>query len=222
MPYFQFSLNPDNNFQCIVKFYIHLLPQNQTMFDQTNEILIDGKNGFKNIFQQFFQPLCHLSSHYLEDHDEAKEVVQDAFVKLWEVRRNLDEDSNIRNFLFTLVKNNCLNLLKRKQLLLKHHEKLKWMEMHYQYESLSRMGDDYLEFNELKDKIDLAIKNLPEHCRVVFEMSRFEELKNREIAEKLGVTQKTVEAHLTKALKILRNDLKEYLPVIVVITKIIN
>ena len=222
MPYFQFSLNPDNNFLCIVKFYIHLLPQNQTMFDQTNELLIDGKDGFKNIFQQFYQPLCHLSSHYLEDPDEAKEVVQSAFVKLWEVRRNLDENSNIRNFLFTLVKNNCLNLLKRKQLLLKHHEKLKWMEMHYQYESLSRMGDDYLEFNELKDKIDLAIKNLPEHCRVVFEMSRFEELKNREIAEKLGVTQKTVEAHLTKALKILRNDLKEYLPVIVVITKIIN
>jgi len=192
------------------------------MFDQTNEILIDGKDGFKNIFQQFFQPLYHLSSHYLEDHDEAKEVVQDAFVKLWEVRQNLDEDSNIRNFLFTLVKNNCLNLLKRKQLLLKHHEKLKWMEMHYQYESLSRMGDDYLEFNELKDKIDLAVKNLPEHCRVVFEMSRFEELKNREIAEKLGVTQKTVEAHLTKALKILRNELKDYLPVIAVITKILN
>ena len=198
------------------------MPQNQTMFDQTNEILIDGKDGFKNIFQQFFQPLYYLSSQYLEDHDEAKEVVQEAFVKLWEIRQNLYEDSNIRNFLFTLVKNNCLNLLKRKQLLLKHHEKLRWMEMHYQYESLSRMGSDYLEFNELREKIDLAIKNLPEHCRIVFEMSRFEELKNREIAEKLGVTQKTVEAHLTKALKILRNDLKDYLPVILALTKILN
>jgi RNA polymerase sigma-70 factor, ECF subfamily len=198
------------------------MPQNQTMFDQTNELLIDGKDGFRHIFQQFYQPLYHLSSHYLEDPDEAKEVVQNAFVKLWEVRQNLNEDSNIRNFLFTLVKNNCLNLLKRKQLLLKHHEKIKWMEMHYQYESLSRMGDDYLEFNELKDKIDLAIRNLPEHCRVVFEMSRFEQLKNREIAEKLGVTQKTVEAHLTKALKILRNELKDYLPVIAVITKILS
>ena len=128
------------------------------MLDQTNELLIDGKDGFKNIFQQFFQPLYYLSSQYLEDHDEAKEVVQEAFVKLWEIRQNLYEDSNIRNFLFTLVKNNCLNLLKRKQLLLKHHEKLRWMEMHYQYESLSRMGSDYLEFNELREKIDLAIK----------------------------------------------------------------
>ncbi|MCK9414491.1 MAG: RNA polymerase sigma-70 factor [Prolixibacteraceae bacterium] len=192
------------------------------MFDQTNQLLVDEEDGLKNIFHQFFQPLCHLSNHYLEDDDEAKEVVQEAFVKLWEIRENLDKDSNIRNFLFTLVKNNCLNILKRKQMLLKHHEKIKWMEMHYQYESLSRMGGDYLEFNELKEKIDLAIKNLPDHCRIIFEMSRFEELKNREIAEKLGVTQKTVEAHLTKALKILRNDLKEYLPVILAVTKILN
>ena len=169
-----------------------------------------------------FNPFADLSLHYLEDEDEAKGVVQDAFVKLWEIRQNLTPDSNIRNFLFTLVKNNCLNVLKRKQILLKHHEKIKWIEMHYQYESLSRMSGDYLEFKELKEKIDLAIKNLPEHCRIVFELSRFEDLKNREIAEKLGVTPKTVEAHLTKALKILRNDLKEYLPVILAITKIMN
>lgn len=192
------------------------------MFDQTKPLSVDEKNGFKNIFHEYFQPLCHLSKHYLEDEDEAKEVVQDAFVKLWEIRQSLTPDSNIRNFLFTLVKNNCLNVLKRKQILLKHHEKIKWIEIHYQYESLTRMGGDYLEFNELKEKIDLAIKNLPEHCRIVFEMSRFEELKNREIAEKLGVTIKTVEAHLTKALKILRNDLKEYLPVILAVTKILN
>jgi len=94
--------------------------------------------------------------------------------------------------------------------------------MHYQYESLDRMGSDYLEFDELKVRIDTAIRNLPEHCRVVFEMSRFEELKNREIAEKLGVTQKTVEAHLTKALKILRNDLKDYLPLIALFTNVLK
>ena len=180
------------------------------------------KYSFKVIFNNFYQPLCHLSQHYLEDEDEAKGVVQEAFVKLWEVRNELNPGSNLRNFLFTLVKNNCLNILNRRRILLKHHEKIRWMEMHYQYESLSRLGDNYMEFNELKEKIDLAIQNLPEHCRVVFEMSRFEDLKNREIAEKLGVTQKTVEAHLTKALKILRNDLKEYLPILAVITKIMN
>ena len=192
------------------------------MVDPILQLAIDDKNSFRNIFREFYQPLCHLSQHYLEDEDEAKGVVQDAFVKLWEIRNELNPDSNLRNFLFTLVKNSCLNLLNRRKILLKHHEKIRWMEMHYQYESLVRLGDDYLEFNELKEKIDQAIRNLPEHCRIVFEMSRFEDLKNREIADKLGVSQKTVEAHLTKALKILRYDLKDYLPIIAVITKILN
>jgi len=192
------------------------------MFEQVLQLSTEEKNSFRDIFHENYQPLCHLSKHYLEDEDEAKGVVQEAFVKLWEIRHELNPDSNHRNFLYTLVKNNCLNTLKRRQILLKHHEKIRWMEMHYQYESLARIGDDYLEFNELKEKIDLAIRNLPEHCRIVFEMSRFEDLKNREIAEKLGVSQKTVEAHLTKALKILRNNLKDYLPVIAVITKILH
>lgn len=192
------------------------------MIDQILDSLKGDRNSFKSIFQEYYQPLCHLSIQYLEDEDEAKGIVQEAFVKLWEIRQNLDADSNIRNFLFTLVKNSCLNLIKHRQILLRHHEKIRRLEMHYQYESLTRMGDNYLEFNELKEKIDIAIRKLPEHCRVVFEMSRFDELKNREIAEKLGVTQKTVEAHLTKALKILRNDLKDYLPLIAAITKILN
>ena len=192
------------------------------MFDEIIRLANNDKNSFRNIFSEYYQPLCHLSKHYLEDEDEAKGVVQEAFVKLWELRQKLNPESNIRNFLFTLVKNNCLNILKRRQILLKHHEKIRWIEMHYQYESLSRMGDNYLEFNELREKIDLAIRNLPDHCRIVFEMSRFEDLKNREIAEKLGVSQKTVEAHLTKALKILRNDLKDYLPIIAAITQILH
>lgn len=192
------------------------------MSDQILQLSIDDKNSFREIFNEYYQPLWHLSQYYIEDKDEAKEVVQEAFLKLWEIRKGLHPDSNIRNFLFTLVKNNCLNILKRRQILLKHHENIRWREMHYQYESLSRQTDNYLEFDELKDKIDIAIRNLPEHCRVVFEMSRFEDLKNREIAEVLGITQKTVEAHLTKALKILRSELKDYLPLIAAITKILS
>tara|TARA_R110002050_G_scaffold187015_2_gene321424 strand:- start:92301 stop:92882 length:582 start_codon:yes stop_codon:yes gene_type:complete len=192
------------------------------MTEQTSPISFNEKEDFREIFREYFHPLYHLSRNYLENEDEAKEVVQESFVKLWQIRNEINADSNLRNFLFTLVKNNCLNILKRRQILLKHHEEIRKIEMHYQFESLSRMGEGFLEFKELKEKIDLAIRNLPEHCRFVFEMSRFEELKNREIAEKLGITQKTVEAHLTKALKILRIELKEYLPVIAAIWGILN
>jgi RNA polymerase sigma-70 factor (ECF subfamily) len=192
------------------------------MSDQTIPLLGDDKNSLKSLFKDYFQPLCQLSLHYLEDPDEAKGVVQEAFIKLWEIRNELNADSNLQNFLYTLVKNNCLNILKRRQILLKHHEKIKRMELHYQYESLARMGSDYLDFNELKEKIDITIQHLPKHCRIVFEMSRYEDLKNREIAEKLCVTQKTVEAHLTKALKILRISLKDYLPFIATIMNILS
>jgi RNA polymerase sigma-70 factor (ECF subfamily) len=192
------------------------------MLDRKIQIINKNSDAFKIIFLEYYQPLLHLSQYYLEDKDEAREVVQDAFLKLWEIRNDLSPDSNHRNFLFTLVKNNCLNKIKRKQILLKHHEYIRWREIHYQYESLIRMGDDYLEFKELKDKIDSAVRDLPMHCRTVFEMSRFGNMKNREIAEELGITQKTVEAHLTKALKILRMELKDYLPVIIAISKILN
>jgi RNA polymerase sigma-70 factor, ECF subfamily len=175
----------------------------------------DNENTrFENVFRQYYQPLWHLSQYYLGDKDEAREVVQDAFMKLWEIRYDIEPDSNLKNFLFTLVKNNCLNILKHNQIKLKHHEKIQWIEMYYQYESLAGMNEDYLEINELRDKIELAIQHLPEHSRAVFEMSRFGNMKNQEISEKLGITVKTVEAHMTKALKILRQELKDYLPFI--------
>ncbi|MHA7111846.1 RNA polymerase sigma-70 factor [Sunxiuqinia elliptica] len=192
------------------------------MHEQLFSLSKDQKSSFREVYDKYYQPLCHLSKYYLGDTAEAKGVVQEAFVKLWEVRSEIDQDSNLKNFLFTLVKNNSLNILKRRQILLKHHEQIKWMEIHYQYESLMKVSGSYLEFEELKENIDRAIENLPEHCRAVFKMSRFEDLKNKEIAAKLGVTLKTVEAHLTKALKILRKELKDYLPLIMILTNFLD
>ncbi len=189
---------------------------------ELNLLFGTNKNSFKKLFNSYYQPLCHLGRHYLGDEEEAKTVVQEAFVKLWEVRYELESGSNIQNYLFTLVKNNCLNILKRRQILLKHHEKIREKELRYQYESLNRISDDYLEFKELKEKIDAAIKNLPEHLRVVFELSRFKDMKNREIALELEISQKTVEARMTKALKILREELKDYLPFILILPNFLD
>jgi RNA polymerase sigma-70 factor (ECF subfamily) len=192
------------------------------VLNENNHLFNVEKKDFKDIFKMYFKPLFHLSLYYLGNEEESKEVVQDAFIKLWEARSSLHSNSNLGNFLFTLVKNECLNILKRRQVLLKHHEKIRLMELEYQYKSLERVAEDFMVFNELKEKVDQAVKNLPGPCRLVFEMSRNEELKNREIAEKLGVTQKTVEAHLTKAIKLLRKNLKDYLPLIAVITDILK
>ncbi|TKG96941.1 RNA polymerase sigma-70 factor [Puteibacter caeruleilacunae] len=182
------------------------------------ELQRGDKKAYQNVYYEYYERLVHLGRTYLQSNEEAKEVVQDAFMKLWEIRQNLQPDSNIRNFLFTLVKNSCLNRIKQRQTVIDHHNKLIHLQLQYSFESLSKMGYDYMEIEELKSKIETAIENLPEHCRKVFCMSRFEELKNREIAERLDVSQKTVEAHLTKALKILRTELKDYLPLLALIS----
>jgi len=186
------------------------------------QLIAGNKVSFNSIYHEYYEVLLYVSLQYVSNREDAKEAVQDAFVKLWENRATLKETASLRNFLYTIVKNNCLNLLKKQKIILRSHENIHWMEMHYQYEAMSRLGFDSLEFKELKQKIEEAIENLPEHCRVVFKMSRFNQLKNREIAVKLNISEKTVEARMTKAMRLLRVSLKWYLSVIMSVSDILS
>ena len=175
------------------------------------------KETYRHLYHQYYSMLFNLAYQYLDDTDDAKEIVQNAFLKLWEIKGQLKDNSNLKNYLYTLVKNGCLNQIKRKQIVNNHNNNIKQRELELQYESLSRMSFDYMEIEELKDKIEEAVSNLPEHCRKVFCMSRYEGFKNTEIAEKLSISEKTVEAHMTKALKRLRVSLKDYLSLLLFI-----
>ncbi|WP_439185397.1 RNA polymerase sigma-70 factor [Carboxylicivirga taeanensis] len=177
--------------------------------------LIKGdKKAFNTIYREYHQMLYYISIQYLRSHEDALEVVQEVFVKLWENRTDIRESAKLRNYLYTLTKNNCLDILKMRERRMRKNEEIRWVEMHFQYEAMLRFSFTPIEFDELKQKVDEAISNLPEHGRVVFRMSRFEGLKNKEIAEKLGVSEKTVEAHMTKSLKKLREELRWYLPIL--------
>ncbi|WP_159520260.1 RNA polymerase sigma-70 factor [Sunxiuqinia indica] len=173
------------------------------------------KETYRHLYHQYYSMLFNLAYQYLDDGDDAKEIVQNAFLKLWEIKGQLKDNSNLKNYLYTLVKNGCLNQIKRNQIVNNHNNNIKHRELELQYESLSRMSFDYMEIEELKTKIEEAVSNLPEHCRKVFCMSRYEGFKNTEIAEKLNISEKTVEAHMTKALKSLRVALKDYLPLLI-------
>ena len=177
---------------------------------------------FEKVYSEFFDVLYALGVQYTSDGAIAESLVQDVFLKLWEVRESLLPNTNIRNFLFTLTKNSCLNHLRNQKTVWKHMNQVKYNEFEYAIESLNRIGDDYMEFEELQVKVDQAIESLPEELKIVFKMSRFEDLKYREIAQKLGVSEKTVEARMTKALKILRKELKDYLLVFYLITNIFS
>ncbi len=172
--------------------------------------LIEGlKTGDKRIFDEIFRlyyaPLCHYCKRFVSDAEIAEEIVQDLFFKLWIKRDSLILRTSLQSYLFKAVKNHSLNYLNQ----------LKIQEKHRQYVGFQVndpfVASDQLEESDLTILIQGAILKLPDKRREVFELSRHEGLKYSQIAEKLNISVKTVEAQMSKALEQLRNVLKEYL-----------
>ncbi|HEY3390049.1 MAG TPA: RNA polymerase sigma-70 factor [Prolixibacteraceae bacterium] len=193
---------------------------NQAKLDKLLPFLRQGeKMAFEEIYTDFFGVMYHLSLQYLHDEKASEEIVQDTFMKLWEIRESLNEQFNIRNFLYTITKNSCLNYLRNQKIAYRHQENIKYLETQFNYAALEKLGN-YIEFEELRSKIDGVIAALPDDLRETFMLSRIEELHYKEIAEKLAVSIKTVEARITKALRILRLELKDYVALICLFTNL--
>ncbi len=137
--------------------------------------------------------------------DTAKEIVHTVFLNLWEKKSTLDPGSSVKSYLFTSVRNRCLNYLRDQRKFKKDVLFDITVEM-----ATAESSSVHLETAELQQQIDEALDHLPEKCRQVFELNRFEGLKYKDIAETLGISVKTVEAQMSKALKILREHLKDY------------
>jgi RNA polymerase sigma-70 factor, ECF subfamily len=178
-----------------------------------SDILLAIRQGnervFETVFRKHYQALCNYACGILKDMDDAEEVVQSIFMKFWEQREGIEINVSLKSYLYRAVHNTCLNRLKH----------LKIQEVHKQY-----VGNYYEENHdsatEIMDKVELenriadALEKLPEQCRLIFKMSRFEELKYQEIADKLGLSIKTIENQIGKALRIMRAELADYLPVV--------
>ena len=132
---------------------------------------------------------------------------------MWEIKETINDQINIYNFLYTITKNNCLNYLRNQKISIKHQENLKYLEIQFNYETLEKSGD-FFQIRELQKKIDEAIENLPPDLKETFQLSRIEEFSYKKIAEKQNISIKTVEARISKALRILRVELKDFLPVV--------
>ena len=163
---------------------------------------------FERLFKMHFKALTLFAQQFVADLDTAQDLCQKVFISLWEKRSQIDLNQSIKSYLYTAVRNRCLNHIR-------DHQKFRSTVL-----DLDCANFDILEMqpfdtpHELKQKIDLALQSLPEKCRQVFEMSRLQQLKYREIAEELNISQKTVEAHMRKALQTLRTHLKDYLALI--------
>ena len=163
-----------------------------------------NKDKFEKLFKELFEPLTSFAMKYVSDLDTAKNLVHEVFINVWQKYESLPSDTNYKSYLYTSIRNRCLNHIRSS----KKHVALEDSPEQIQPESGG------LELQELEMQVEMAINSLPEKCRIIFELSRYEELKYAEIAKKLDISVKTVEGQMTKALGILRRELARFLTLI--------
>lgn len=170
---------------------------------------IRTKAGFEQIFTSWYSQLCAYANGFLKDLDASEEVVQEVMVKIWTNRETLAINTSLRSYLFRSVRNGCLNVLK-------HIEIREAYKSYREREdsSLQRSHEEEVMISELEGKIRQAIDQLPMERRKVFIMSRYDGLTYQQIADTLGISVKTVENQMGKALKSLREELADYLPLL--------
>ncbi|RZJ88383.1 MAG: RNA polymerase sigma-70 factor [Chryseobacterium sp.] len=168
-----------------------------------------GDQNFDQVYLDNFPVLHRYAYTLIGDSEIAEEMVHQVFLKILERKVPVDVHTSLKAYLLRCVNNECLNYIK--------HQKVK---QKYQSHATINMGNqvqtpsDNLAYKELEIHIKRAINDLPEQCRTIFQLSRFEELKYAEIASQLGLSVKTVESQMSKALKRLRLELADYLPLI--------
>lgn len=164
---------------------------------------------YESLFKEHYEGLCRYAFSFLKDQSDSEEVVQKLFVKLWEKRKELNVINDPKSYLYRSVYNSSLNELKRVGRV-RHSAIEDYHSVEINDASSELIGD------ELKTRIQSTIETLPVKCREVFQLSRFEELSYKEIAERLNISIKTVENHMGKALKLLRKGLEDYLPMVLI------
>lgn len=172
--------------------------------------------AFKVIYDKYAPQLYYFVYEYVPFTDIAENIIQETLMVLWNKKSDLTENTNFMAYLFTVAKNNCLYKLRDR----KYKQKLfdstgiDELELKANLEALSTLNTSTVTFNEIEKIIEDTLKQLPPQCRTVFMLSRFEDKKNREIASEMGISVKAVEGHITKALKLFRITLKDYLPIV--------
>ena len=182
------------------------------MLDDQQRLINGLKDGDKKVFEEiyrlYYSPLCFYCLRYVGDMEEAKELVQGLFLKIWLKRGSIDINTSWKSYLYRAVQNYALNYLQQQKIKQKYV-----IEREHFFGESSENGQLKLEEKELKKVIKNAILNLPEKRRKIFELSRFENMKYNQIAEHLAISVKTVEAQMSKSLHYLRIVLKGYLAI---------
>lgn len=199
--------------QAIIEHYINQGYRYQTISVELSELTniqllaVGNEATFEQVFKTHFKALHSYAFTILKDEMAAEEIVQNLFLKIWERKEQLSIHSSIKAYLYRGVHNDCMNMLK--------HEKVKkaWQTYttHHMEKETGPASQKIL-LSDLEEKLHKAMNELPEQCRTIFQMSRFEQMKYQEIANRLGLSIKTIENQMGKALKLMRLKLVDFLP----------
>ena len=188
------------------KVYINLAKK------QTDSFKTLDKAAFEELFRSYFTPLCSFSQKFVNDIDEAKDIVHNVFINLWNKRDEINMETSLKSYLFQGVQNRSLNYIRDNKKLVQFDTPQNEAELGKYLES-----KDHLESTEAERRINHALDDLPDKCKEIFLLNRFDGLKYREIADKLGISIKTVETQMSRALKTLRERLADMITMLVFI-----
>jgi RNA polymerase sigma-70 factor (ECF subfamily) len=178
------------------------MPSDAELF---NERIRNGDiTAFESLFKTYYVKLSLFANRFLNDLNASEEIVSDVFAFLWEKREGIVFTSSIQSYLYKTVQNRCLNYLKHKKI---ENEYVNHLVRNNLLEDYADNWNAYIE-KDLEYQARKALDVLPDRCKEIFKLSRFNHLKNREIAQRLNLSEKTVERQITIALKKLRDYLK--------------
>ncbi len=178
----------------------------------SQEIKKLDKESFEILFKDNFKPLVAFANKYVNDINASKDIVHDVFMRLWERKKLLDLNKSPKSYLYTSVNNRSLNFIRDNKKINQNKVSFENIDA-----GISNDFSDNTVANDIEFKINQTLDKLPKKCKKVFMMSRYEDLKYKQIAKKLDISVKTVESHISKALKELRKSLSKYVAVIIFI-----
>ncbi len=170
--------------------------------------------AFEEIYNRYWMELYRAAYKRIGEREAAQEIVQNFFTTFWLNRRQLKIRSSLQGYLFMSIKYQVLNYKRAEAIKNAYNESL--LVVHNAFENST---ENYINYKDLKETVDAFVNQLPIKCRSVFELSRNQHKTNREIAQQLQISEKTVESHLTKAIRYLRTNIDALLMIIMLIKR---
>ena len=177
----------------------------------------EKKIRFEDVYLSYFSKMKYFAKEYVISEEDAENIVQDVFVELWENKEMLNMHMNLIAYLFTTIKNKCLNHLRHKLVVQETANKLQeeyTISLRMNLDSLETFDNNLFSDQDIEKLISRALDALPEKCRAIFIMSKIEGKKHNEIAQELNISINTVGSQIGIAYKKLRTELQDYLPIL--------